>query len=210
MVLNCLRNKTLDSTFKVNKCRYLRRMLTDVRTYGFKYRFQKNLRSSRGFNFKSFGWVEPGIIGSGIPCLTRTEVWRDLGEWIFDKGESSNRLIDSSGGGEDEMVFRWQASKKPYHRIISNLPVAVDIITDEFGCKAKVRKGVRYGVYEEPVEGGYFYEIGEMDDLLKKYKNDYPVAFEDFVKPVGFKLPLDSRGDLIKSSMNMEISSPVL
>ncbi len=47
-------------------------------------------------------------------------------------------------------------------------------------------------------------------DDLPKQENGYPLSFESFVKPIGFQLPLDENGDLLKASINMEVCEDIV
>lgn len=180
----------------------------EIKRYGMQFRTQKKLYSSRGYPMHTYGLKEDGIIGAGIASLTRTDLWKKLGPWKFD---SSNRnIVDSSSGGEAEMLLRWQRSGEPLQRALPVLPVSADILTDDLGTKAKVRGNKRYGDYKPPVQGDFYYHIRRQEDAADLLKNDLPVSFEDFVEPIGFNLPLDEHGDLLKGGLNMSIVSPIV
>tara|TARA_B100001093_G_C26675581_1_gene948136 strand:- start:90 stop:1082 length:993 start_codon:yes stop_codon:yes gene_type:complete len=200
LCINCLRGKTLKNLFDLPKWQFLKKFLIDLKIFGKEVRTQKVIRSDRGMKFYSMGWREEGIIGSGIPSLTRTDVWRTLGPWVS-KGARPG-LVDSSGGGEDEMLTRWGKSEWPLHRVIPVLPVAADIVTDDIGCKAKVRGEFRYGEYPDAQDGSFYYKILSQNDYDPIPKISYPISFEEMVKPLGFELPLDDQGTLLKASVN--------
>jgi hypothetical protein len=152
------------------------------------------------------GWRRPGVVASGIPSLTRTEYWRALGPWRTASG--GTRLLDSSLGAEDFMIAQFQKSGFAWQQALLTRPVAADIINDETGCKAKVRHGKRYGVYTAPACGDFYYEIVS-GDVLPPDDHGLPLCFEDYVRPVGFRLPLDARGDLRKASLNESVVTTI-
>ena len=55
----------------------------------------------------------PGVIGSGIPSLTRLDHWKILGPW---KTRTGTNLIDSSLGAEDDMIQRFQRSGQKWQQ----------------------------------------------------------------------------------------------
>ena len=179
------------------------RFVDEILRYGIHFRRSKLLISSSGLKLRSFGWVKPGICGSGIPSLTPTRVWRMLGPWkITDPHQK--RLIDSSLGAEGDMVKRFYELKIPMQGAIPLIPVAADIITDPTGCKAKVRGKYRYGVYIPPPDGNYYYKIRRQAELELNHQT-LPLSFADGVIPIGFDIPVDSHGDRLKSSINMSV-----
>ena len=126
----------------------------------------------------------PGICGSGIPSITRTQVWRDLGPWRTVMGGDCS-IIDSSLGAEDDMVLRFYNSRRPLQSAFLITPVAADIITDPTGCKAKVRGQFRYGVYMPPPDGIFYYRIRDITEF-SSYTGDMPIDFTSGVQPIGF------------------------
>jgi glycosyltransferase involved in cell wall biosynthesis len=156
---------------------------------------------------RTFGWRLPGVIASGIPSLTRRRAWQTLGPWKVSDPTQSN-IIDSSLGAEDDMIARFQASGHAWHQATLMKPVAADIINDDLGCKAKIRRGKRYGRYTPPV-GEFYYAIQREADLPDG-ENDLPLCFENHVRPIGFDLPLDARGDMRKTSIDTSIVSEIL
>lgn len=181
--------------------------INEFKQYGTKFRFQKKLYSSRGYPIYTYGMREDGIIGAGIASLTRMDIWKKLGPWKAKNGDKN--IVDSSGGGEAEMLLRWQNTGIPLQRALPILPVSADIITDTLGTKAKVRGDKRYGEYLPPSDGEFYYRISKQEDVAYLMKNELPIPFEDFVEPVGFDLPLDHQGNLVKSGLNMSIVSPI-
>ncbi len=163
--------------------------------------------SSNGWSCISYENTREGIIGSGIPSLTRTEVWRQLGPW---KSGGGDGVIDS-GGGEDEMLARFRGSGLcSLKRLHSIVPVAADIVDDDIGCKAKVRGGKRYGAYMSPADGTYYYKIVHEDMVKRRNLEPYPMDFEASVQPIGYKLPLDGAGNLLKGSVNRTVVREIL
>lgn len=156
---------------------------------------------------RTFGWRLPGVVASGIPSLTRRDAWKSLGPWKTSDPTQAN-LIDSSLGAEDDMIARFQASGRAWHQATLMKPVAADIINDALGCKAKIRKGRRYGRYTPPVDGDFYYEI-RPEAELPGHEEGYPLSFEKFVRPIGFQLPLDAQGDMLKTSIDTSIVSDV-
>ncbi len=175
----------------------------EIKNYRGSFRRQKKIHSSRGLKFRTFGWVKPGIVGSGIPSLTRTEVWRELGPWIAPGAAPG--LVDSSGGGETEMLQRFKKSGLILQRALPIVPVAADIVNDPTGTKAKVRGNKRYGVYNAPPEGSFYYRIYKQDEVSHLDSRRMPLSFEEFVKPIGFTLPLDDDGNLLRNPINIAV-----
>lgn len=186
----------------------MKETFSEFKRYGAHYRLQKKVYSSRGYPIWTYGSKEDGIIGAGIASLTRTNLWKTLGPWKIDSGDRN--IVDSSRGGEAEMLTRWQNSGMPLQRAMPVLPVSADILTDDLGTKAKVRGEKRYGDYKPPVQDEFYYRIRKQDEVARLWRNDLPVSFEDFVEPVGFNLPLDEQGNLLKGGLNMSIVSPIV
>lgn len=181
-------------------------VLGEIKRFGKMARFQKRIVSSRGFPIVTYGWKEDGIAGAGIASLTRTEIWKKLGPWKFDPGNKD--IGDSSGGGEEEMLYRWAKFGMPLQRAITVLSTSADIINDDIGAKAKLRGKKRYGVYTPPIDE-FYYQIFSLKEVTPWLSNELPVSFEDFVIPIGFELPLDAQGNLRKSGMNTSIVTTV-
>ncbi|MCJ7771580.1 MAG: hypothetical protein MUP22_00435, partial [Desulfobacterales bacterium] len=203
MCLDYMRKVTIQNTFHPKIKRNKDRFVDEILRYGIHFRRSKLLISKSGFKVRTFGWVKPGICGSGIPSLTPTRVWRMLGPWKMTDPQQK-RLIDSSRGAEGNMLKRVYELKMPMQGAIPLLPVAADIITDPTGCKAKVRGRYRYGVYMPPPNGKYYYKIRGQEDIELNHQN-LPLSFADGVIPIGFDVPVDSRGDRLKSSINMSV-----
>lgn len=200
--LNFHRRQTIDRIWGSQRFSRsgIRNIWKDLKRYGAGFRFQKKIVSSRGYPVRTCGWQEDGIIGAGITSLARLETWKMLGAWKLNP--TGNNIIDSSGGGESEMLERWLKMRVPQQRALPILPVSADIINDNIGTKAKVRGNKRYGVYTPPSQGDFYYKICEQNDVASLQERNLPLSFEEFVVPLGFDLPLDSKGNLLKSSFN--------
>jgi hypothetical protein len=204
--LNYMRRTTYQRLFTWHAWLDWHPVARDLRYLGPRFRFQRRLRSSRGVALRTFGWLWPGVVGSGIPSLARTDTWRRLGPWRTTK-KAADTLIDSSLGAEDDMVLRVYRSGQPWQQAIPIVPVAADIITDPLGTKAKVRRGKRYGVYLPPPEGTFYYRIFPQARFAADQTRRLPLAFEDCVEPLGFTLPYDTQGNLLKAK---EINTSVV
>ena len=146
----------------------------------------------------------PGVFGSGIPGLTRIDIWKKLGPWREKK--EGIELRDSSMGAESDMTARFCSSRIPLHTALCDIPVAADIITDPLGCKAKVRKNLRYGVYMPPPDAsGYYYRIHDQSELLAQTPKGNILDFSQIVEPLGFSIPSDEHGDHLKASINTSV-----
>jgi hypothetical protein len=201
--LDYQRKVTLENLYHWQWWQNRGRLIDEFCHYGVHFRRQCLLRSSRNFGIRTNGWIRPGICGSGIPSLTRTEVWRALGPWsTISKKDCS--IIDSSLGAEDDMIQRFFTSRRPLQSAFLLTPVAADIITDPTGCKAKVRGRYRYGVYMPPPDGLFYYRIRDMQEF-NTYSGGMPIDFTTGVQPIGFSFPLDDYGDRLKSAINLSV-----
>jgi glycosyltransferase involved in cell wall biosynthesis len=157
--------------------------------------------TTSGQSFLGYGSTRPGIGGPGIMSFCRAEIWQQLGPWRTVDGVHEPN--DSSLGAEDEMLARYAASDLEYEAVMMRYPVAADIITDPRGTKAKIRGGTRrYGRYAPPPDGRLYYRIWDADELADRFGATVPApGFESYVVPVGFDLPLDATGGLLKASV---------
>lgn len=201
--LDFQRRATNEERFTTPWYRDRHRIAQELKRMGFRFRTRRTLVSQRGLKVRTCGWTMPGICGSGIPSLTRTEVWRKLGPWKTTRN-TDPKLIDSSLGAEDDMVARFFERGEPLQMGYLVKPVAADILTDPTGCKAKVRGNRRYGVYFPPPSGTYYYKLQEADTVPDP-ENDIPISFMDGVTPLGFNLPTDATGERLKSSINTSV-----
>ena len=205
--INFLRRATYKKLTTFRKWLQFKLVLAELFYFKAKFRVSRKLVSSSGFKAFTLGFVWPGVCGSGIPSVARTQVWKDLGPWKSTKTVNTANIIDSSLGSEEDMVKRFYKRGIPLQQACLNISVAADIVNDDIGAKAKVRKGYRYGNYTPP-SGDFYYELIEQKNIQLKDNN--PVCFEDFIKPVGFKLPFDEMGNLMKAPINMTTKTKLL
>ncbi len=206
--LGPLRRKTIRQYLGLHRFKNWRGMLEEWKRYGGGFRFQKQIDSSRGFRVSTMGWTMEGIAGAGIVSVSRTSMWKKLGPWM-----AKNQAIemgDSSGGGETAMLRAYWNSGMILDKAQVHLPLAADIVTDSSGCKAKVRGMKRYGHYAPPPNGTFYYRIRSQEEVWSLNQTRHPVAFEDFVEPIGYTLPLDSEGGLKKVAINSDIETDIV
>lgn len=151
-----------------------------------------------GLTLRCYGPHRPGISGAGINSITRKEVWRRLGPWRPRK--ELETFMDSGLGSEAEMLRRYRQLRLRLKRCILPVPAAADILTDPGGFPAKVRERLRLGRYFPPPDGRFYYELIEPEQAARLAAIRPLPAFEDAVQPIGFALPLDERGELIKGN----------
>ena len=209
LMLDGLRRSTVHTLLSPPRGQAGVRLLKELYWYRGRVRWPHEIVSVGGSRFRTLGWTQTGIGPAGIPSLTRTAVWRELGPWRTSGGPATN-LVDSSGGAEDNMLIRFHASRLRLQLAMPFLPVAADIITDPTGCKAKVRGRYRYGVYMPAQSAdGLYYEIRNIGDFATAAIAE-PLSFADVVKPIGFRIPTDTKGDRLKSSINTSVVFDVL
>jgi len=206
--LNCLRRKTIDEIWGGRRFLRYKEILSELKRYGINFRRQRVIPDDFGYGLRTYGWRSAGIIGAGILSLTRTEIWRSLGPWR--RGGADSTLVDATGGSEIEMLRSFKESKLILQKATPLVPVAADIVDDEKGCKAKVRKGNRYGRYLVPQRGSLYYEIIPHAEAAAALGDDLPLSFERIVRPIDYELPLDREGNLLKCAINSEIVSPIV
>jgi hypothetical protein len=204
LCMDYARQSTLRSIRKPSILTYKDRFLDEIWRYRHQFRRSKVITASSGMKYMTFGWIKSGVCGSGIPSLTRTALWRELGPWRALKNRKETGLIDSSLGAEDDMVQRFYATKKPLQGAMPFVPVCADIVTDPLGCKAKVRGQYRYGVYMPPQQGDYYYRIRDWGDF-KNYTGEYPMDFAQGVETIGYEMPVDGNGERLKASFNASV-----
>ena len=161
----------------------------------------RRYRTSSGREFLGYGDRRDGINGAGIMSFCRTEIWRTLGPWRTTEELALSN--DSSLGAERDMELRYQASGLDLEAVLMRYPVAADVVTDPRGTKARVRAGNRrYGRYAPPPQSRFYYRIWEDGELNERFGGYAPApGFEDYVEPLGFELPLDASGELLKVSV---------
>jgi glycosyltransferase involved in cell wall biosynthesis len=161
----------------------------------------RRLRAATGMEYLGFGRLREPIGASGIVSFGRTEVRRALGPWRT-RAELAS-MQDSGLGAERDMVQRYRDSELRLEAFLRRIPVVADVVTDPRGTKARVRFGNRrYGRYAPPPEGDLYYHVWDESEL--DAFADGPPAFEDFVRPLGFELPLDESGNLLKTNVVTE------
>lgn len=207
--LDFLRRKTYIKKFTWRKWLDLKTILYELFVFKHKFRFQKRIRF-RNVELRTMGHLASGVVGSGIPSMARIEVWKTIGGWKSTEERSNANIIDSSLGAETFMVKKFYANKIPLQHAVLSAAVAADIVTDATGTKAKVRGNNRYGEYFAPDSGENYYRYVHFSDLIKKDTSKMPLSFEDNVYPIGFDLPIDKDGNLIKASrINEQIIEPI-
>lgn len=207
--LSSATNKNIFSLKRFTRIKHFVYFIKEIFRYDTAFRLQKKIKASRGMNFRTYGWTADGIIGSGIPSLSRKSMWQKIGPWKSTEKRSIGNIIDSSLGGEFEMLRRWKRSNIPWQRATPIIPFAADIINDDIGTKAKVRGKNRYGVYTPPKNGIFYYQIKNQEDIIDYADRNIPVGFEEFVEPIGFDLPKDKNGTLKKAPINTSIISEI-
>jgi glycosyltransferase involved in cell wall biosynthesis len=164
-------------------------------------RSHRRLRAANGMEYLGFGRLREPIGASGIVSFGRTEIRRVLGPWRT-RAELAS-MQDSGLGAERDMVQRYRDSDLRLEAFLRRIPVVADVVTDPRGTKARVRFGNRrYGRYAPPPEGDLYYQVWDESELDTFAAG--PPAFEDFVRPLGFELPLDEGGNLLKTNVVTE------
>jgi len=108
------------------------------------------------------------------------------------------------------MVQRFYKRGEALQQAVLSYPVAADIVTDPIGSKAKVRSGKRYGVYLPPPSFPYYYQITD-EAVLYLTQPALPQSFEECVIPLGFSLPMDCEGNLLKADhINLKVVQDIL
>lgn len=208
--INYLRRITNQRLFTAQRWLSWRLILKELFYFRYKFRFPTRLRSSNGFEVRTLGFMWPGICGSGIPTVTRTDIWRNMGGWRVREKRNDKNLLDSSLGAEADMVQRFYERGEPLQQAVLSRPVAADIVTDPIGSKAKVRGTKRYGVYLPPPNGMYYYQVSA-EEKSGSESPSLPLSFEACVVPLGFALPFDSDGNLLKADrINLEVVQNIL
>lgn len=197
--------------FDVQRRKTLQRHFTDsrVRLRGRPLPLRRRVRTlstSSGRDFLGYGPEREPIGGAGIVTFCRTELRRRLGPWRMTPAAAV--LEDSSLGAEADMIRRYRESGLNLEAFLMRFPAVADIVTDPRGTKARIRRGNRrYGLYRPPPSGDVYYRIWEESELTRFDHLEPAPGFEDFVEPLGFELPLDEHGDLLKVSLIKESES---
>jgi hypothetical protein len=163
----------------------------------------RRLTTSSGAEFLGYGDVREPIGAAGIVTFVRTELRRALGPWLT--GGAPVSAEDSSIGAETEMIERYRRSGLRCEAFVMRYPCAADVVTDPRGTKARIRAGNRrYGLYRPPPAGELYYRILDSSELERFAELEPAPGFEDLVEPLGFELPLDELGDLLKTNVIRE------
>jgi len=161
----------------------------------------RRLRASNGMEYLGFGRLREPVGASGIVSFGRTEIRRALGPWRT-RAELAS-MQDSGLGAERDMILRYGDSGLRLEAFLRRVPVVADVVTDPRGTKARVRFGNRrYGRYAPPPAGDLYYRIRDESELDRF--GSRPPAFENYVEPLGFELPLDAAGNLLKTNVIAE------
>jgi glycosyltransferase involved in cell wall biosynthesis len=191
--------------FDAQRRKTLRRHFTEsrVRLRGRRLplpRHVRRLSTSSGRDFLGYGAEREPIGGAGIVTFCRTDLRRRLGPWRM--APAGAALEDSSLGAEADMIRRYRESGLRLEAFLMRFPAVADIVTDPRGTKARIRQGNRrYGLYRPPPAGDLYYRIWDENELTRFEHLQPAPGFEDFVQPLGFDLPLDEHGDLLKVSV---------
>jgi glycosyltransferase involved in cell wall biosynthesis len=160
----------------------------------------RRLRASSGAEFIGYGDSREPVGAAGIVTFVRTEVRRSLGPWR--ENPALTTMQDSGLGAEADMIDRARRAGLELEAFLMRIPAAADVVTDPRGTKARVRFGNRrYGHYAPPAAGGLYYRIWDEAEVARFAELEPAPGFEDIVEPIGFELPLDERGDLLKANV---------
>jgi glycosyltransferase involved in cell wall biosynthesis len=160
----------------------------------------RRLSASSGAEFLGYGDAREPVGGAGIATFVRTEIRRTLGPWR--ENRSLTTMQDSGLGAEADMIERGRQAGLELEAFLMRVPAAADVVTDPRGTKARIRFGNRrYGRYAPPAEGERYYRIWDESELPRFAAIEPAPAFEDIVEPIGFDLPLDELGNLLKTNV---------
>jgi glycosyltransferase involved in cell wall biosynthesis len=160
-------------------------------------RAPRRLVTSSGAVFLGYGDAREPIGAAGIVTFVRTEIRRSLGPWRA--SPELTTMQDSGLGAEPDMIERWRRSGLRLEAFLMRYPAVADVVTDPRGTKARVRFGDRrYGRYAPPPQGDLYYRARDEEELGRFAHLEPAPGFEDFVEPLGFELPLDEHGNLLK------------
>ena len=167
------------------------------------WRPPRRLTTSSGAVFLGYGDVREPVGAAGIVTFVRTEIRRALGPWRSNPALTT--MQDSGLGAEADMIERWRRSGLRLEAFLMRYPAVADVVTDLRGTKARVRFGNRrYGRYAPPPDGDLYYRIWDEAELGRFAHHQPAPGFEDYVEPLGFELPLDEDGNLLKTNVISE------
>lgn len=160
----------------------------------------QRLRASSGAEFIGYGDAREPIGAAGIVTFVRTEIRRALGPWRENRALTT--IQDSGLGAEADMIDRASRAGLDLEAFLMRIPAAADVVTDPRGTKARVRFGNRrYGRYVPPPLDGLYYRVWDEGEVARFADLEPAPGFEDIVEPLGFDLPLDEHGDLLKTNV---------
>lgn len=120
--------------------------------------------------------------------------------------------INHEGGMDSENEMRYKVNKliseekiPRYVTALSSIPQAIAIYTDPRGTQGRVRGNRRYGKYwqaKDETRWKYYDYINAFDYDLTK-----PNSIEIVAKPIGFKKPLDEKGNWLKNPIRPETAT---
>jgi glycosyltransferase involved in cell wall biosynthesis len=177
VVLNAQRHTTLKKFFQHSM---IDRILRPAQ--------QTKYQTDSGRQFVGYGNTKAGINPAAIGTITKTSIWRELGDWTSSGAQSQQ---DSTGGGEDGMLIRYWKSGMDLDRILPAITPSVSIFAGPRNDQAYVRGNRRYAEYMAPPEGKYYYSILEEKDV-SQWNTIYPsLAYEKLAVPIGFEQRMD-------------------
>jgi len=160
----------------------------------------RRVRVSSGAEFIGYGDARDPVGAAGIVTFVRTELRRALGPWRENRALTT--MQDSGLGSEADMIERAHRAGLDLEAFLMRIPAAADVVTDPRGTKARGRFGNRrYGHYAPPPADGLYYRIWDEGEVARFAALEPAPGFEDIVEPLGFDLPLDEHGDLLKTNV---------
>jgi hypothetical protein len=191
------RRKTLRRHFLERPARFCGRRMPGLHAR------PRRVRISSGTEFLGYGDMRDAVGAAGIVTFVRTEIRRALGPWRT-RAELATAQ-DSGLGAEADMIERARAAELGLEAFLLRVPAAADVVTDPRGTKARIRGGNRrYGRYAPPPAGDLYYRVWSAEEAAPFAALEPAAAFEDVVRPLGFELPLDEHGDLLKVNVISE------
>lgn len=157
-------------------------------------KFKKTLN---GLSYIKLGTAWPPVCPSGIPAIHRVSLLKKIGIW--ESGEQVS-LLDSSLGAEDRYRKKSNKYAKRNEQAILCAPIALDIVTDQFGGKARVRGGKRYGNYPDPpkeIEPFYYPRFSYWERIKG---NSFVITAEDICSTLDIDIPRDENFAILKAS----------
>ena len=155
---------------------------------------QRQYQSSSGRKFIGYGKTKAGINPAGIGTITKTSIWRELGEWRA-TGEQSQQ--DSTGGGEDGMLIAYWNSGMKLDRVLPIVAPSASIYAGPRNDQAYVRGNRRYATYMAPPQGAYYYDIWSEQDAAEFETIQPAASFEQLARPIGFQHQMSDAQNLL-------------